>query len=61
MVIVGNFPNRFSIATFSSNIRYLKVSAKRERSSCSLVYILQSSASIIMATDLGELAHFIIL
>lgn len=61
MVIVANFPNRFSIATFFSNIRYLKVSAERERSSRSLVYILQSSASIIMATDLGELAHFIIL
>lgn len=40
MVIVRNFLNRFSIATFSSNVHYLKVSAERERSSRSLAYIL---------------------
>lgn len=40
MMIVGNFPNRFSIAAFSSDVRYLKVFAERERSSRSLAYIL---------------------
>lgn len=31
IVIVGNFPNRFSIAAFSNDVCYLLVSTERER------------------------------